>query len=119
MTQAEKIQSIKPLPMQPCGHYVLVRPDPVETTTASGIITGTNHQHEREAVARVKGTLVAVGEQAWQAFGGDPWAEVGDRVYFKRHVSDRYEDQNDVVDGKPQVYFLMADENVLGVLENE
>ena len=104
-------------PIRPCGHYVLVKPDPIEKTTASGIITGTADLHKREEVARVKGTLVATGPNAWIDFGGDQWAEVGDHVYFKRHVSDRYDDENDIVDGKPQQYFLLADENILGIIE--
>lgn len=107
------------LPLRPCGHYVLVKPDPVEKTTQSGIVLY-SHENEakREEVARVKGTLVAAGETAWDAFGGDKWAQVGDHVYFKRHVSDRFEDENDIVNDKPQVYFLMSDENILGVLED-
>lgn len=106
------------LPLRPCGHYVLVKPDKFEITTESGIVVATKDQAKREEVARVKGTLVAAGETAWDAFGGDKWAQVGDHVYFKRHVADRYLDEGDIVDGKPQEYFLMADENILGVLED-
>ena len=118
MTQTATKIAEKKLPLRPCGHYVLVKPDPIEKVTKSGIITGTEDLHKREEVARVKGTLVAVGEQAWEAFGGKPWAEVGDHVYIKRHVADRYLDEDDIVDGKPQQYFLMADENILGVVED-
>ena len=117
MTQTIKKLSIERLPLKPSGHYVLVKPDPVIKKTESGIITGTKDLHKREEVARVEGTLVAVGPQAWVAFGGEPWAEVGDRVYIKRHVSDIYEDEADYVDDKPQKYFLMADENILAVIE--
>jgi len=110
---------IDKLPLRPCGHYVLVKPDPVEKVSEGGIIVHSNKDEvSREEVARVKGTLVAAGETAWDAFGGDKWAEVGDHVYFKRHVADRYLDENDYVDDKPQVYFLLADENILGVLED-
>jgi len=114
------------LPIKPCGHYVLVKPDPIEKVTASGIITGTTDLHSREEVARVKGTLVAVGENAWKAFGqgeddgiGKPWAEVGNHVYYKRHVSDRYLDENDYIDGKPQEYFLLSDDNILAVINDD
>ena len=118
---------MKKIPIKPCGHYVLVKPDPVETVTAGGIITGTKDLHAREEVARVKGTLVAVGQNAWKAFGqgeddgvGKPWAEVGDHVYFKRHVSDRYEDEDDIdQEGKPQAYFLLSDDNILAVIRDE
>ena len=118
MTQTIKKLSIEErLPLKPCGHYVLVKPDPVEQTTASGLVVMTKETKKREEVARIEGTLVAVGPQAWVAFGGEPWAEVGDRVYIKRHVSDIYEDEADYVDDKPQKYFLMADENILAVIE--
>lgn len=116
MTNPQKILKTEELPIRPCGHYVLVKPDKVELTTESGIVIQSKQQAKREHVASVKGTLVAVGEQAWYAFGDEPWAEVGDKVYFKRHVSDRIEDEKDLVDGQPQEYFLMADENILAVI---
>jgi len=74
----------------------------------------------RENTAKVRGTIVAVGKNAWKAFDdGEAWAKVGDSVYFKRHVSDRVEDKEDIgEDGKPQAYFLMSDENILAVIED-
>ena len=119
MTQP-KIQTItKKLPLRPCGPHVLVKPDPFEETTESGIITVTKDQLRREEVARVKGTLVAIGNGAWIDYGdGKPWAEVGAHVYFKRHVSDRYLDEDDKVDGKPQEYFLLTDLDILGIIED-
>ncbi len=123
-TKINPITPTKKLPIHPCGHYVLVKPDPTETVSENGIVTMTKGQESREDVARVKGTLVAIGPNAWKAYNqgepdgvGKPWAELGDHVVIKRHVSDRYVDEDDIVDGKPQVYFLMVDENLLAVLE--
>ena len=104
------------IPVIPTGHYVLVKPDRFEKTTESGLVIATDYEANREDVAAVKGTLVAIGPQAWLAFGDEPWAEVGQKVYFKRHVSDQIFDNTDLVDGKPQRYFLMQDENILGVI---
>lgn len=120
MTQeATKISVGKKLPLRPCGPHVLVMPDPVEEVSEGGIITGTKEQLSREGVARVKGTIMAIGKGAWIDYGdGNPWAEVGDHVYFKRHVSDRYEDENDIVEGKPQQYFLLTDLDILGIIED-
>jgi co-chaperonin GroES (HSP10) len=102
------------------GHYVLVKPDTVESVSAGGIITGTQGQLQREQVASVKGTLVSIGDIAWADYtGGRRWANIGDRVFFKRHVADRIQDEKDIVDGKPQEYFLMNDNNILGVIEDE
>jgi len=66
----------------------------------------------------VKGTVVGIGQDAWKAFGSEkPWTEIGKRVYFKRHVADRIENEHEIVDGKPQEYFLMLDENILANIE--
>ncbi len=106
--------------MHPCGNYVLVKPDDVLKQTSSGIITGTANEHSREEVAKVEGTLMAVGKDAWKDFGdGSPWARVGDKVFIKRHVSDRIEDKNDIVNGEAQKYFLLSDLDVLGVISDQ
>lgn len=112
-----KTQPIK-TPIRAVGHYVLVKPDAIEKVTQSGIITGTAHQHSREEVASVKGTLVSIGDIAWADYiSGKPWAKLGDRVFFKRHVADRIQDEDDIVDGKAQEYFLLNDSNILGIIE--
>jgi len=118
MSKVAKMSRTKELPIKPCGHYVLIKPDAVEDTYGDmGIIAGTSNQLSREHVASVRGELVAVGENAWKAFdSGMPWANVGDKVYFKRHVADRIEDKDDIINGKPQDYFLMSDENILAVI---
>lgn len=108
--------------IKPCGHYVLVKPVRVKKTTDGGIVLPENLV-KKENVASVKGELVAIGPNAWKAFCqgepdgiGKPWAEVGDTVRFKRHVSDRITDENDLdEDGEPQEYFLMTDENILAI----
>lgn len=46
----------------PMDKRVLVKPDTVETTTKGGIILPSV---EREQMAQVKATIVAVGETAW------------------------------------------------------
>ncbi len=118
MTKIAKITKNKKLPMHPCGNCVLIKPDDVLKTTESGIVTGTENEHDREEVAKVEGTLMAIGSCAWKDYGdGSPWAKVGDKVFFKRHVSDRIEDKNDIVNGKPQRYFLMSDIDVLAIIE--
>ena len=108
----------KKINIKPCGHYVLVEPDGFEKVTESGIITATDHQARREEVASVKGTLVAAGEIAWADYvGGEPWAKVGDKVWFKRHVSDEIKDEKDIDEqGKPKTYFLLNDNDILAVV---
>jgi co-chaperonin GroES (HSP10) len=109
----------KPL-INPCGHYVLVKPEVIEKVSEGGIVLP-DDMLNRENTAKVRGTLVAIGKSAWKAFDdGEPWAKVGDRVYFKRHVSDKIEDESDINEhGEPQVYFLMSDDNVLAIIEEQ
>jgi len=118
MAVAKMKTKAKKLPVKPVGYIIMVRPDEVLKRTASGIITGTANEHSREEVAMVEGTLVAVGRLAWKDCGdAKPWAEIGDKVYFKRHVADRIKDDNDITDGKPQTYFLMTDTDLMGVMQ--
>jgi hypothetical protein len=55
--------------IQPIDLRVLVLPDPVEVKTAGGIILPDQHK-EREKYAMQHGTLVAVGENAWEEAAG-------------------------------------------------
>lgn len=121
MSEPQKVQNIKKLPIEPCGAYILVKPDKFERKTASGLIVATEAEAEREDVARVEGILVAVGPAAWADYiDGEPWAEVGDHIYFKRHIADRYVDKDDLDEnGKPQIYFLMNDLNLLARINDE
>lgn len=83
---------IDELYLNPCGHYVLVKPDPIESTTESGVVIV---RDERLAKAECQlGTVVATGPTAWKAFRvledgnerpGKPWASVGDKVYYSKH----------------------------------
>ena len=95
----------------PKGHYVLLKPDEVEELSDGGIYL--NADTKRERAATTTGTVVSIGDMAWKAFDrGDPdwkpWAEVGERVYFTRHVSKL------IVDAETEEeFFLISDENIL------
>lgn len=99
----------------PTGHHVLIKPDEVEKVSEGGIVLQAsfdNSLQQRERAATTTGEIVAVGKTAWLDFAGDePWAKVGDRVYFTRHVA------KEIKDGEEE-YFLMTDENVLCVIRS-
>ena len=100
--------------IKPTGHHVLIEPDEVEETTESGIvISASTDTLAREQAATVRGTIVAIGPTAWAdpGLGGKPWAEIGDYVYFTRHVNKVV---TDLETGKD--YFLLADDNVLAII---
>lgn len=103
----------------PVGNKILVKLDPVETKTKSGIVLQIDEK--REGAASVTGTVVAIGELAWKEFVDgvwkkvyEPYAKVGDRVQFRRYTGV-------VVTGStPETtYLLMHDSDVLGRVEEE
>jgi len=113
--------------IKPCGHYVLVKPakaeekDELLKKAKSFGFEMNESVMKREQAAMTEGVIVAIGFQAWKAYGadknGERWANVDDKVYFKRHVSDLIKDESDLdEDGKPQEYFLLVDENILCVI---
>lgn len=106
----------KKISIIPCGHYVLVEPETMEKVSEGGIILNKD-MINRENTAKVRGTIVAIGQNAWKAYDdGEPWAEVGDKVWFKRHVSDKIEDDNDIDEhGEKKLYFLLNDNDILAI----
>lgn len=104
------------------GHYVAVIPDEIETISKGGIILDTeldDNKRAREQAASTAGTIVSVGNTAWKAYDSHdpdwkPWANVGDRVWFQRHVAKIIEDPDELDNkGKPRKIFIMADENII------
>lgn len=75
----------------PTGTRILVKPDPIETKTKSGIYIA---QDEKIAqAAAVTGTVIALGELAFKEFVDgafkqvyEPFAKVGDRIQYKRYT---------------------------------
>lgn len=97
--------------IQPLDLRVLVLPDPVEVKTAGGIILPDQHK-EREKFAMQFGTLIAVGENAWEeaAARSSNFAkpQPGDRVVISKYGGVLLTG----TDGKE--YRLMNDEDVVG-----
>lgn len=117
---------MKKLKIKACGHYVIVKPERFEKTTDWGFVEASEGEVVRLDAAATRGHIVSIGDNAWKAFNqgekespGKPWAKVGDYVYFKRYVADRIIDENDIVDGKPQEYFLMSDVDILAEIGEE
>ena len=116
--------------IKPCGHYVLVKPKKAAETDEMMKIAKRlglkmpDNQEKRENQAATDGVIVDYGFQAWKAYGangdGKPWAKIGDKIKFKRHVQDLIVDWDDLdEDGNPQEYFLLVDENILVILEED
>jgi chaperonin GroES len=70
--------------VHPVGTRILIKVDPVEEKTQGGIVIPKSAV-ETEIVSAESGTVVAIGDIAFQGYG-EPWCEVGDHVYFLRHA---------------------------------
>jgi len=101
----------------PCGHRVLIKPfkqadvDPsLQAAKRMGLQIVNNNQ-AREDASVDKGTVLAIGPNAWKAFdGGEPWCAVGDTVLFTKFAPKFVED------GK-ETYGLLNDDDVIAVIK--
>lgn len=103
----------------PTGSRILVKPDPVETKTKSGILIA---QDEKIAqAAAVTGTVIALGELAFKEFVDgvfkqvyEPFAKVGDRIQYKRYTGVSVKDP-----GTEEEYLLLNDNDVFSRFSKE
>lgn len=94
--------------LQPVEFKVLIKPEDVEETTASGIVLARDVT-ERERMSQVKGTLVAVGGNAFQDWNGVVPA-LGQGVYYAKYAGINIKGE----DGKE--YRLANDKDISAVL---
>lgn len=66
------------------GHRVLLRPDPIETTTASGIVLTAKIVQQNKTKCTYA-TVLEVGHDAWMDKSTD-FCQVGDRVMVGEHT---------------------------------
>lgn len=79
---------------EPVAHRIIVKPDPVEKKTKSGLILAVDEKLERGA--NVFGTITYIGEDAWEAFKTKrkfAGLEVGDRVAYPRYAGKWIDEQ--------------------------
>lgn len=107
--------------IEPAGYRVIVRPDPLEaleekemqryqSLQASGFEIADPKDKKRKEQAIHIGTLMAIGKTAWLAHdNGEPWAKVGDRVYFAKYGGFLIEE-----DGVQ--YRLLNDEDITAIV---
>lgn len=82
--------------LRPLGGRVIVKPDSLEDVDPvykaaknAGLAIWSNEDNKkREEQAVVKGTVVAIGDLAFQApvGNGTPWVVVGTRVYYAKYA---------------------------------
>lgn len=92
----------------PVLHRLLIKPDSVETKTASGIILTIDER--REQAAAEKGTVVAIGDTAFKDFEADVIPVVGDKVYFAKYAGKEVK-END------EKFLILNDEDIVGIIK--
>ena len=98
--------------IKPSGHRILILPEQVEARTNGGIILAATTK-ERDQQATMRGTVMEIGINAWKAFdAGTPWAEVGDKVVFRKYAGEV------VKDGDVE-YRVINDEDCICVIREE
>jgi len=99
--------------IEPAGHRVIVKPDPLEEVSAGGIVLAHGEDKKRKEQAQHTGILVAIGPNAWKAYDeGIPWAQLGERVYFAKYGGFLIEE-----DGIQ--YRLLNDEDITAIIREE
>lgn len=110
--------------LEPAGHRVLIRPDPLseveakelaqfESLAKSGFEIADAKDRKRKEGAVSKGTIVEVGMNAWKAYDdGVPWAKVGDRVYFAKYGGTEIKENGETLR-------ILNDEDVIAIIHDE
>ena len=95
----------------PLLHTVLIKPDEVETKTASGIVIP-DMVTDKERKAMEYGTVVTVGPRAFIDYGRDPTIlKGGDRVSYARYSGKVIKDTDGIE------YVLVNDIDILAKVE--
>lgn len=96
----------------PTDLNVLFYPDPVEEKTSGGIILP-EQAKEKQKYATVKGTLVAIGVNAFNEWGQDAAPELGARVLTAQYAGLNIEG----TDGR--AYRLCNDKDIIAILKED
>ncbi len=100
--------------IKPTGYKVLVKPDPIEEYTESGIEI-VRQDPEKEKASQQTGTLVKVGEKAWMDLcDGGAWANEGDKVAYAKYGGSFIKDSED-----EEEYVLLNDKDINAVISGE
>lgn len=102
--------------ISPTGHRVLIKLDPVEETSKSGIILSTDKETKRQQAGAQFGEVIAIGPLAWLDMGeGDPWAAVGDHVITVRYAGAQFNYNDDELER----YRIINDDEIIGRVRGE
>lgn len=98
--------------LEPAGHRLLVVPDVVEDREGTLFLAPATM--ERRKNEKIFGTVAKIGPDAFKAFGGTDWCQVGDHICFAKFAGFTITDP----DTKEQ-FRVMNDEDVILVHTKE
>ena len=108
----------------PLGHRVLIKVDMTSNlgsdevwdgenvTTKTGIIIAYDTDKDKETKGARKGTVVDIGNTAFDIYGKTPWVKVGDIVFFKRYEGEHFRIEKDD-------FIVLDDEHLICKLEEK
>ena len=100
--------------IKPVGNRVLIKPEKLEDidpvwakAKAAGIQIPDTHMVRQERIVEI-GTVLEIGENAWDDFQGPCWCKVGDKVGFTKYGGKiiKYNDEE---------FYLLEDIDILCV----
>lgn len=101
------------------GFRVVLRPDPIEEKTASGIFLAVDEKMEKGAT--VTGTVLHIGPEAFRSYNRAagftdyvPWVKPGDRVYYARYSGKWVVDET-----TKEELLVVNDEDIVGKILND
>ena len=103
---------MKKLFITPKGNRVVIKQSQLEETTESGIILKRDNKVAEQA-GIIKGTVVALGEACWGKWP-EPWAKIGDEVYFAKFAGKTIPDPV-----TEEMYLIMMDEDIIATIDEE
>lgn len=103
------------------GHRVLIKAlDVAEVDKVlgaakrAGIVLPSEDDNAMRRNAVDRGFVVGIGSTAFKDFGGEPWCQVGDQVYFSKYAGKVLKDP-----GTAEEFVLINDEDILTVIVEE
>lgn len=93
------------------GFRVLLRPD-ILKETKSGIVIASSDRNQ--AINAERGIIVAIGPEAFKAFGFASPFKVGDKVIYSKYGAKLLKDKE-----ADELYMICNDEDILVAIEEE
>lgn len=107
--------------IKPKAIGLVIRPDSLEQADPiyarakrAGFELAETDDIKREKAGVDKGVVLAIGPDAWKAYGSEPWCQVGDYIAYARYAGKRITDPETNED-----VLVINDEDVVAIIIGE